>query len=1404
MWRPCILDLHHGLLLHGLLRHPSQRQNKSKKKQMRTQLRSPTSAEICGDVDKPKSCSKICLVKVYPSNQCEKAKRIYAVLDEQSNRSLVKSQFFDLFNIDSSSSPYTLKTCSGIVSTAGRKITGFSVESLDGKTVVALPPLIECDSLPDDRSEIPTPEVAVHFPHLTVVSDKIPPLDPNAPILLLLGRDVLSVHKVREQRNGPHNTPYAQRLDLGWVIVGEVCLDGIHRQSSVNAYKTNVLLNGRTSYFPSCTKGINVVEKAQSPLLSYIPNPPCSLKSNESYSINLKEDVFFRSPDDDKATLSVEDKVFLEMMDKEVYLDEDRHWVAPLPFRSPRIQLPNNREQAMQRLSSLQRTLSKKPKMKTHFFDFMQKEIEHKQAELAPPLHSEEECWYLPIFGVYHPHKPDKIRVVFDSSAQFRGVSLNDVLLSGPDLNNTLLGVLLRFRREKIAVMADIEQMFYCFKVKEPHRNYLRFLWDKDNCPEKEIIDYRMTVHVFGNSPSPAVAIYALRQAAEHGKVECGTDAKNFVLRNFYVDDGITSVPTEREAIDLLKRTQTMLSKSSLNLHKVASNSASVMEAFPSSERAKDLKDLDFSKDTIPLQHSLGISWNLKTDCFMFKASQECKPFTRRGILSTVNSLYDPLGFVCPITMQGRALVRELSTIQQDWDTILPLEKESSWKAWISSLAELDQLQIPQAYVPTSVCRAPLCELCIFSDASTLAIAAVAYLRVIDSNGQPHVGFVMGRSKLAPFPAHTVPRLELCAAVLAVELMEFIKGEIDLELHDIHFYTDSRIVLGYIHNVTRRFYMYVANRVARIRKTTEPNQWHYICSEQNPADHATRFVPAANLPLTNWYSGPEFLRKCGPVRCNVDESYGLVQVEEDVEIRPQVKVLATSITEQSLDSSRFQRFSRWKSLVRAVTTLTRITKSFSQSSPNSPCRKWHLCTKTSDVETSQAKSTIIKTVQREVFREEFESLTKNGKISQCSTLLRLDPFVDKEGLLRVGGRIQCADISDPEKHPLILPSSHHVTDLLIQHYHDQVAHQGWHFTEGAIRRAGLWIVSGKRRISNIIHKCVLCKKLRGKMESQKMSALPPDRLSVDPPFTYTGLDVFGPFTVVTRKTRGHNIENKRWAVIFSCLSSRAVHLEVMESLSASSFICALRRFLAVRGPVKHFRSDRGTNFVGAVKELQIDSGDSELKGFLQNQSCTWTFNAPHSSHMGGVWERMIGIARRILEALLIKSATRLTHEVLTTLMAEVMAIMNSRPLTPISTDASMPQVLSPAMLLTQKASVAPTPPGNFELGHLHKSQWRQVQMLADSFWKRWKLEYLSTLQSRRKWTEERDNIQEGDVVLLKDGETKRSEWPIGLVTKTVASSDGKVRKVMVKTAKQGAVREYLRPICDVALLLSSD
>ncbi|KAI3365733.1 hypothetical protein L3Q82_000698 [Scortum barcoo] len=285
--------------------------------------------------------------------------------------------------------------------------------------------------------------------------------------------------------------------------------------------------------------------------------------------------------------------------------------------------------------------------------------------------------------------------------------------------------------------------------------------------------------------------IYCMRRAAENGEKEHGSEARHFVERQFYVDDGLTSVATPEEAIDLLTRTRKMLAESNLRLHKVASNSSQVMKAFPAEDRATDLKDLDLGVDPLPLQRSLGLSWNLESDSFTYLVSREEKPFTRRGVLSTVNSFYDPLGFVAPITMQGKALMRELSAEQSEWDAPLLPEKESEWNLWKESLKALEDLHIQRCYISVSLSSTQRKELCIFSDASTVAIGAVAYLRAVDTQGQYHVGFVMGKSKLAPRPAHTIPRLELCAAVLAVELYELISEEMDTVMDAVKFFTDN-------------------------------------------------------------------------------------------------------------------------------------------------------------------------------------------------------------------------------------------------------------------------------------------------------------------------------------------------------------------------------------------------------------------------------------------------------------------------------------------------------------------------------------------------------------------------------------------------------------------------------------
>lgn len=351
--------------------------------------------------------------------------------------------------------------------------------------------MLECNNIPGNREEIPTPSAAFHHSHLEPIAPFIPELEADVPIMILLGRDIIRVHKVRRQVNGPHDAPYAQKLDLGWVIVGNVCLNGIHNSTAVSTFFTDTK-EQRPSIFDPCPNVFHV--KVRNSNGQRNNNGMCSM---EQLVYNHKRDqfgqeVFKVTCDDNKVAPSIDDLSFLHIMEQELKKDESNSWVTPLPFRAPRCRLPNNRCQAMKRLSILGHNLERNPEMKQHFFTFMGKVFSNNHAEEAPPLLEGEECWYLPLFGVYHPKKPGNIRVVFDSSARHEGVSLNDVLLSGPDMNNTLLGVLMRFRKEAVAITADTEQMFYCFLVREDNRKFLRFLWFHNNDPSEDIIEYRM------------------------------------------------------------------------------------------------------------------------------------------------------------------------------------------------------------------------------------------------------------------------------------------------------------------------------------------------------------------------------------------------------------------------------------------------------------------------------------------------------------------------------------------------------------------------------------------------------------------------------------------------------------------------------------------------------------------------------------------------------------------------------------------------------------------------------------------------------------------------------------------------------------------------------------------------
>ena len=664
-----------------------------------------------------------------------------------------------------------------------------------------------------------------------------------------------------------------------------------------------------------------------------------------------------------------------------------------------------------------------------------------------------------------------------------------------------------------------------------------------------------------------------------------------------------------------------------------------------------------------------------------------------------------------------------------------------------------------------------------------MAIGAVSYLRTVQATGDVQVAFVLGKAKLTPAHATTIPRLELCAAVLGVEISELVIEELELDPNSVTYYTDSKVVLGYITNESRRFYVYVSNRVERIHRTSTPNQWNYVPTHLNPADLATRSIEASDLQASAWHTGPKFLLKSDPSTASDKGNAAAEMLPDDAEERPHVKVLATCVeTRTALGAERFNRFSNWATLKVAIAKLITAvrSRSYIRVQEDIPPTQLH----------KQAEAVIIRCVQHEAFRNDIESLKRSGKLPKSSLLAKLSPVIDKDGLLRVGGRLNQADLSNEERHPIILPKSSHVSALIIQHYHEKVQHQGRVFTHGAIRRSGYWIIGDKRLVNSIIDKCIKCKRLRGQCQIQKMADLPADRVSPAPPFSYVGLDVFGPWQICARRTRGGLAHSKRWAVLFTCMSTRAIHIEVIESMDTSSFINALRRFLAVRGPVIQLRSDCGTNFVGARNELQavLQSSDvSSITSYLLKEGCEWIFKPPHASHAGGAWERMIGMARRVLESVLADVPSKhLTHEVLTTLMAEVSAIVNARPLVPVSSDPDAPEILTPAMLLTEKPQQLGPPAGDFKPEDLFSKQWRR------------------TLQPRRKWQSASRNLQIGDLVLLRCKDAPRNEWPLARITKADPDHDGKVRSVDLVTAKEGARKHYRRPVTETIVLKTED
>ncbi|XP_052706713.1 uncharacterized protein LOC128182142 [Crassostrea angulata] len=444
-----------------------------------------------------------------------------------------------------------------------------------------------------------------------------------------------------------------------------------------------------------------------------------------------------------------------------------------------------------------------------------------------------------------------------------------------------------------------------------------------------------------------------------------------------------------------MRKTQaTLKNNGNICLHKIASNSVNVMKSFPIDDLGSDLKELDHCADicNLPVQHSLGMQWDLNCDMFVFKISNAEKPYTRRGLLSTMNSIFDPMGFISPVTISGKILHRELVSPGCHWDEPLTEEHLRRWRIWIDSLQSVNNFRVPRMIVATSISLAHQVDVHVFSDASEHAIAAVAYLQVTDEFGETSLGFLMGKSKLAPLKGHTIPRLELCAAVLATEFGEAI------------------FCVCYKPCGKNSPSLVSVSVVLRLK---------------NPADVATRYSHKAIT--TNWTSMVEKFS-------GYDQNfYPLINPETDKEIRQDVISSKTQITTEIVfDSRRFARFSTWKNLVVAFKTLKRFVRDTFQVSSESEDEP--------DIY-RETEMFIIKQIQQESYSKEIENLNSGQPIPRSSKVSRLDPFLDSFGVLRVGGRLKLSpELSLGEKNPILIPNQNYIAKLLVLHFHEVIRH----------------------------------------------------------------------------------------------------------------------------------------------------------------------------------------------------------------------------------------------------------------------------------------------------------------------------------------------------------------------------
>ncbi|XP_031639210.1 uncharacterized protein LOC116351270 [Contarinia nasturtii] len=771
--------------------------------------------------------------------------------------------------------------------------------------------------------------------------------------------------------------------------------------------------------------------------------------------------------------------------------------------------------------------------------------------------------------------------------------------------------------------------------------------------------------------------------------------------------------------------------------------------------------------------------------------------WTKRKILSRIGQLYDPNGYLGPVIMKGKMIIQELWKDKKDWDEHISGSIKKSWNLFNDDLKNVNLISINRWLQTSSQGKMELHGFC---DASEKGYGVGIYVRTKGKEGY-QTEILISKSRVAPLKILSIPRLELCSASILMNAIEMIYPIFSKEVIGIYCWTDSMITLQWIKKESSTLKTFVANRVANIQNTTEKLKinWNWVMGKENPADLISRGTTVLELKdEKKWWKGPDWLTTA---KDKWPEQPEMVIKNEIQEFQKEFKTihLINTETRNELTKGKWFKFktysqkefslldsySKMKTLVRVTATIFKAIEKFKNPRMNKI-----------GLDLQRAENYLIQIDQQRDFTKELESI-KNGNLKMIKNLVIMWDKQDK--FIRIDGRVRSENLTRNEQFPILLSGESTLAKILIREAHLKTMHGGNQLTLQYLRRK-FWIMNAKRLIKGILRKCPICFKMRMKTSEQLMASLPTYRTTPSKPFSNVGVDYSGP--ILLRSTLGRLPKlTKAWIAVFVCLVTRAIHLELVSDATTEAFIAALRRMISRRGTVTQVVSDNGSNLVGAHNYIRniFDSIQNNTERLEGEFNLKWNFITPRAPHQGGIYEAAVKSMKHHLTRVI--GETTLTFEEYATLLSQVEACVNSRPLYALSDDPTSLNALTPAHFLIGEALIQLPDEDDYRETPINRlTRWNHIQKMTQNFWDRWQSEYVGTLTNRSKWLKENRNITTGDLVILKDENTPPVKWKMGRIQEVLYGQDGLVRNVVVRTA----TGVYKRPIVKIGVLIQAE